>query len=149
MINSLAGKVWKRKWCVIDLSGCMSVYKDPSKSPQSLRMRWYLGGSRVVPQEEGKSFKLKVPARGEIAKMTHYFRVPRGDSVREEYDSWVGHLSMWAGTKGGSSIVEDEGIIKESDEEDHEEDNGNGHDNSDEERESFFVDYDEGGDESS
>ena len=139
MINSLAGKAWKRKWCVLDVSGCMSVYKDPSKSPQSLRMRWYLGGSRVVPQEEGKAFKLKVPARGELRKMTHYFRVPKGGNVRAEYDSWISHLSMWAGTEGESSLVEDEGVLKESDDEDQggfdeDDDDGEGV------RDSFFED---------
>ena len=54
MINSLAGKAWKRKWIVVDVGGCMSVYKSPGKNTRSLRARMFLGGSKVEAQKEGK-----------------------------------------------------------------------------------------------
>ncbi|GMH81382.1 hypothetical protein TrVE_jg8742 [Triparma verrucosa] len=132
MINSLAGKAWKRKWVVIDVSGCMSIYTNPSKSPQSLRMRWYLGGTKLVPQEVGKSFKLKCPKRGEIKKITHYFRVPKGEKVEAEYNSWITQIKLW---DGSASIVKDEGYIHVSDGEDEEEWAGDDEDNEDEEDE--------------
>ena len=72
--------------------------------------------------------------------MTHYFRVPKGDNVRAEYESWISHLSIWAGTEGESSLVEDEGILKESDDEDEvdeDDDDGEGV------RDSFFASEDE------
>ena len=138
-INSLFGRSWKKKWITIDNSGCMSVFKDESKTGSSLRYRCYLGGCTVVEQEKGKAFKLKSGAeskeRGGVA--SHYFRcIGRGDKTVEEYAMWIKHFRAWEGTKRDAAMERrmtvvvggESGAIDEEEEEDDDEEDDEGED---------------------
>jgi len=96
-LNSLVGKCWKRKWVVIDVGGCMSVYKEEGKSGSSLRFRVYLGGCQVVEKEVGRSFKVKVGAGGDRGESVHHFRV----KSLESYCMWIMNFRAWEGGCAG------------------------------------------------
>ncbi|GMI47086.1 hypothetical protein TrCOL_g7152 [Triparma columacea] len=149
LLNSLAGKSWKRKWIVIDVSGCMSVYKSPSKSTPSLRARMFLGGSEVKPQRVGKSFQLVTRGVGERGKKyTHFFRIPKGEDVEGRYWLWFNQLKSWEGSGGGKEgLVEEIGLEgsggEEEEEEEEEESEEEEEENEEEEMDDAFgANYD-------
>ena len=134
-LNSLMGKGWKKKWVVIDVGGCMSVYKQENKSATSLRFRMYLGGCTVVEQVPGKSFKLKSMESKESGRY-HYFRT----KTLEEYCKWVMHFRAWEGTKSDQVIAGKMNVASESskisdDEDADDSEDDDEHDNFDEEEE--------------